>query len=337
MTWYLLHMCGRYLFSIYNVYVAKETEQYNIPPSQDRFTEARVLETNKQWSFLMDASKAFYFDKKDTSSNRKYRYLCPVCDEKKRICCEAELEPYEERGRFFFRTKRGQIHQHLFPEDYLNSISTTVVYSPSSFLSFLLDRKNRKADYQDKIVLYESQYDIPFPMPEVVQPSNLEEYYFQTRRISLDSMTPVGAEGIGGNYKFGECLVNRDTTEYFRNGVFQYGMPILVIAEALYENDAIVQELTNSYRLADAETVFFRDPFILGNDTDSSLYYVIYATKNTYVPGKKYLILCNWELSKTRYRKFSNEKIRIVEGHISLASQIKLMSDTLFNKFETYD
>ena len=324
-----------------------ENQNSILPQSPDAiYLAARVQEMKKgqpfDFSFKMPAKQAFYFLEKAENQGRLISFFCPVCDSTTGEFCPAKIKPVKKENKkgkadYYFETVNGSNHHHIFnQEEYI--ISDEVIYNPSSFLEYLLnDKKRTKRDNKtDEIRVYNHYWEVPVLPLKTVQPRNVEEYYIQTRTHNMRMYMPNAPDSNSNNHiTYGEYLLNKDTVISFRSGFYGFGMPVLVLAEAINQRHPIVFELKRM--LYNSNIVVLKDPFPISKkqkDNDR-LYFVINCfNKEKCKQGKKYLVLCNWETIKKA--TINNKEYKIVQGIIEKESQqIMFFNESLYNRFET--
>ena len=318
-------------------------DQNNILPLSPGkiYLDARVQEIKKgktiEYSFKMPAKQAISFLEKAEKQGRIIRFFCPVCDSITGEYCPAVIKPVRKENKsgkndYFFETINGSNHHHIFSEEeYI--ISDEVLYNPSSFLDFLLNDKKRakRENKTDQIRVYNHYWEVPVPHLKTLQPRNIEEYYIQTRTHNMRMFMPSDSVHI----TYGEYLLNKETVISFRSGFYGFGMPVLVLAEAINQRHPIVFELKKM--LCNRNIVVLKDPFPISKkqrDNDRLFFVINCLNTEKCKQGKKYLILCNWEL--VRRITINNKEYKIVQGEIEKESQqIMFFNETLFNRFET--
>lgn len=322
----------------------EKVQQPTLPSSPDNIKVARVKETvtkngkEESWFWTIDPVDATFASniiKKKGNDNRIISFYCPVCDSETGEYCNAELFLDEHSNKF--KTKYGALHKHIFSAENIR-ISPEIIYNPRSFLEFLLaEKKREKKDINIKV--YKDPFDVPYSEAELIQPRNLEEFYIQTRHVDMEASLPDNPDGSKWHYRVEECFLNRDTFISFRTGFFQFAIPVLVIAEAVDENDKHYESLRQSEPDTEKQIIVLKDPFPVGDGTEEDrLYFVITCDKNPCVAGKKYLLLCEWSLMTQTYIEEIDIKLKVVRGTIEKSgSQIKLIDESLFQRFEGRD
>lgn len=324
-----------------------------LPTSPNNIQEARIFETytnedgrevERPWKDLkiVEASFAYNIVHCKENKNRKFRFFCPVRDSKDpNKICNAELFLFSKGEKVCFKTVEGSFHTHTFANK-IHDISNTVIFNPRTFLEKQLIPKKRK-NKNEPITVYEDIADVPFEPPEIIQPTNLSEFYFQTRTKNMLDYFP----NQKGDYhhKYCEGLVNKETITNFRSGLYQFGIPILAIGEIPNKKeDEIAQYLLKYNSLEEKTTIVLRDPFPVSETSENKerLYFILFADRNPCKEGKKYLILCDWEgslllkLSIPTKKDKKSIEVRVVKGDISKASsQIQNLDDGLFDRMET--
>lgn len=315
-------------------------KDFPLPSSPDSISAARVLEERKgkdfQWAFPFMARNGYEWVEKrqEDIENRRIRFMCPVQDSKTGFCCPAELFPVKTGDSYHYETKKGNYHHHVFAIR-SKSISTEVKHNTVSFLDYILEPKKKvKTELKQTVTVYPDRFDVPVDEQEETDPTNILEYYIQTRKCNLTDNMP------NSNFRYCDCLVNRDTIKDFRSGYSQFGMPILVVAELVSD-----EELKNSVGSfwSDAETkniIVLRDPFQLGSGESDfdRLFFIIGCDNvdlsNSMKRNNRFLVLCNWSLSRPVFIRTDNQEkraIRIVEGTISkYKDQIRVLNNKLF-------
>lgn len=318
----------------------KSLRDLHLPSSPDSISAARVLEERNgkdfQWAFPFMARNGYEWVEKrqEEMEKRKIRFLCPVQDSETDFCCPAELFPVKTGDSYHYETQKGSYHHHVFAIS-SKTVSTEVKHNTVSFLDYILEPKKRtKTELKQAITVYPDRFDVPVDEQEETDPTNILEYYIQTRKCNLSDKMP------DSSFRYCDCLVNRDTIKDFRSGFFQFGMPILVIAEPV--SDEYVKESVGFF-WSETETKYIlvlRDPFQLGSgESDFDRVYFIIGCDtvdlaNSMRRNNRFLVLCNWSLSRKADIHTKNEgsqTIRIVEGTISkFKDQIRVLDNKLF-------
>jgi len=316
-----------------------------LPASPNSIKVARVVETREGhdffWNYPFPASNGYRWmqDRSDEVKKRNIRFLCPVRDSRTGYCCPAELYPKKSGKSYHYETRIGFYHHHVFSSK-TRTVSMEVTQDVSSFLSTVLEpKKKAKADEVECITVYEDRFDVPQAEPEVVEPANILEYYIQTRGCRLSDKMP------SSNYRFSDCLLNRDTINDFRSGRNQFAIPVLVIAEPV-QDQTLSDSIRKSLGCDPETTAILCDPFELGSDEpETKRLYFIVRLENGSLPdkfrqGNRYLLLCRWELSRVHNIVLDGgveEKVRVVEGAVEKSSvQIRVLDDKYYNVSEVW-
>ena len=325
------------------------TEQRNawnlpLPSSPNSINVARVVETRNgrecNWSVPFEARHGYRWakEKAEEVKKRNIRFFCPLKDSHTGFCCPAELVPCKSGTSFHYETKKGSYHHHVFATK-KRTVSDIVSQDVSSFLSSILEPRKRKEHIANlEITVYKDRFDVPQQEPEIVPPDNILDYYLQTRGCILTDYMP------DSKFRFCDCLMNRDTVNEFRSGFSQFGMPVIVIAEPVA--DPVLSDSIKRNFEQNENTAVLRDPFHIGPEASDMdrLYFIVQCETGgiaeKFKRGNRYLILCEWDLSRILEVDSKNNearKIRIAKGTILKSSvQIRVLEDKYFQISEEW-